>query len=68
MSDSNECVITFPIVGGIFGVSRLATKPNALRSAAQISRGTLVNGLTSSIPQSEHGSPPPLTARSPGCQ
>jgi hypothetical protein len=37
MSDSDECVITFPIVGGIFGVSRLATKLNALLSAAQIS-------------------------------
>ena len=37
MSDSDECVITFPIVGGIFGVSRLATKLNALLSAARIS-------------------------------
>ena len=37
MSDSDECAITFPVVGGIFGVSRLATKLNALLSAAQIS-------------------------------
>ena|SRR5208283_5641195 len=37
MSDSDKCVITFPIVGGIFGVSRLATKLNTLLNAAQIS-------------------------------
>jgi hypothetical protein len=37
MSASDECVITFPIVGGIFGVGSLATKLNLLLSAAQIS-------------------------------
>ena len=31
MSDSDECVITFPIVGGIFRVSRLATKRGSHR-------------------------------------
>lgn len=36
MSASNECVITFPIVGGIFGVGQLASRLNALLSAGQI--------------------------------
>jgi hypothetical protein len=36
MTNSDECVVTFP-VGGIFGVGQLATKLNALLSAAQMS-------------------------------
>ena len=34
-SNSDECVITFP-VGGIFGVARLATKLNELLKRGQI--------------------------------
>jgi len=36
MSASDECVITFPIVGGIFGVGQLASRLNALLSVGQI--------------------------------
>ena len=36
MVTSDECVITFPVVGGIFGVARLATKLNELLDGGQI--------------------------------
>jgi len=36
MPDSDECVITFPVLGGIFGVGRLATRLNELANAGQI--------------------------------
>jgi len=36
MTNLDGCVITFPIVGGVFGVSRLATKLKALADAEQI--------------------------------
>ena len=36
MAGSEECVITFSVVGGIFGVGRLATKLNELLKAGQI--------------------------------
>jgi hypothetical protein len=36
MSESAECVITFPVVGGIFGVGLLATKLNGLLSRTEI--------------------------------
>jgi hypothetical protein len=36
MSNSIEHIVTFPIVGGIFGVGRLATKLNELLNADQI--------------------------------
>ena len=36
MPSSNECLITFPIARGIFGVARLATRLNELSDTAQI--------------------------------
>jgi hypothetical protein len=36
MRNLDGCVITFPIVGGIFGVGRLATKLKALSDTEQI--------------------------------
>jgi len=36
MPNSDECVITFPVAGGIFGVDRLATTLNELSATAQI--------------------------------
>jgi hypothetical protein len=36
MAGSDECVITFPVVGGIFGVGRLATRLNELLNGGQI--------------------------------
>ena len=36
MANLDECVITFPVVGGIFGVSRLATRLKALADTKQI--------------------------------
>jgi hypothetical protein len=36
MTNLNGCVITFPVVGGVFGVGRLATKLKALADAEQI--------------------------------
>jgi len=36
MQNSDECVIAFPVVGGIFGVARLATKLNELSGRQQI--------------------------------
>ena len=36
MTNLDGCVITFPIVGGIFGVGRLATKLKALADTDQI--------------------------------
>jgi hypothetical protein len=36
MPNSDECVITFRVVGGIFGVGRLATKLNELLNSDQI--------------------------------
>jgi len=36
MPSSDECVITFPVVGGIFGVGRLATKLNELLNKGEI--------------------------------
>ena len=36
MPGSDECVITFRVVGGIFGVGRLATKLNELLNSGQI--------------------------------
>jgi hypothetical protein len=36
MTNLNGCVITFPIVGGIFGVGQFATRLKALADAEQI--------------------------------
>jgi hypothetical protein len=36
MQNADECVIAFPVVGGIFGVARLATKLNELLDSQQI--------------------------------
>ena len=36
MPSSDECVITFRVVGGIFGVGRLATKLNELLNKGEI--------------------------------
>ena len=36
MPSSDECVITFRVVGGIFGVGRRATKLNELLNRGQI--------------------------------
>jgi len=36
MPVADECVIAFPVVGGIFGVARLATKLNELLDGGQI--------------------------------
>ena len=36
MANLDECVITFPVAGGIFGVGRLATKLKALADTDQI--------------------------------
>lgn len=36
VQNSNECVIAFPVLGGIFGVARLATKLNKLLDSQQI--------------------------------
>jgi len=36
MTNLDGCEITFPIVGGIFGVGRLATKLKALADTEQI--------------------------------
>ena len=36
MQNADECVIAFPVVGGIFGVARLATKLNELSGRQQI--------------------------------
>ena len=36
MANLDECVITFPVVGGIFGVGRLATSLKALADTDQI--------------------------------
>ena len=36
MANLDECVITFPVVGGIFGVGRLATRLKALADTGQI--------------------------------
>ena len=38
MQNSDECVIAFPVVGGTFGVARLATKLNELLDSQQIGR------------------------------
>jgi hypothetical protein len=52
MQSSDECVIVFPVVGGIFGVARLATKLNELLDKQQIGPGASVNGSITSIPRS----------------
>ena len=36
MSNQNECVVTFPVKGGIFGVGRLATRLTALAASHEI--------------------------------
>src|SRR3954447_15063242 len=36
MQNADECVIAFPVVGGIFGVARLATKLDELLDSQQI--------------------------------
>ena len=36
MPNSDDCVIAFPVAGGIFGVARLATKLNELLDRGQI--------------------------------
>jgi len=36
MTNFNECVITVPVVGGVFGVGRLATRLKALADTEQI--------------------------------
>ena len=36
MQSSDECLIVSPVVGGIFGVARLATKLNELLDRQQI--------------------------------
>jgi hypothetical protein len=36
MQNSSECGVAFPVVGGIFGVARLATKLNELLDRQQI--------------------------------
>ena len=36
MANLDECVITFPVVGGIFGVGRLATSLKALADTDRI--------------------------------
>lgn len=36
MSKQIECVVTFPVSGGIFGVSRLATRLTALTASHRI--------------------------------
>jgi hypothetical protein len=36
MTNLDECVITVPVVGGIFGVGRLATRLKALADTEQI--------------------------------
>ena len=36
MTNLDECVITVPVVGGVFGVSRLATRLKALADTEQI--------------------------------
>jgi hypothetical protein len=38
MTNLDGCVITFPIVSGIFGVGRLATRLKALADTGQIGR------------------------------
>jgi len=38
MRNSDECVIAFAVVGGIFGLARLATKLNELLDSRQIGR------------------------------
>ncbi len=58
MTNLDGCEVTFPVIGGIFGVGRLATKLKALADTEQIGRGTSANGLTSSILQSECDLPP----------
>ena len=36
MPSQGDCVVTFPIEGGIFGVGRLATRLHALKTSHQI--------------------------------
>ena len=36
MSNDIECLVTFPVKGGIFGVGRLATRLTALAASHQI--------------------------------
>ena len=36
MTNLDECVITVPVVGGVFGVGRLATRLKALADSEQI--------------------------------
>ena len=36
MSNQIECMVTFPVRGGIFGVGRLATRLTALAASHQI--------------------------------
>ena len=36
VSNENECLVTFPVRGGIFGVGRLATRLTALAASHQI--------------------------------
>jgi len=36
MPAADECLITFPVAGGIFGVARLASKLNELLDTGQI--------------------------------
>ena len=36
MSNQSECVVTFPVRGGIFGVGRLATRLTALAASHEI--------------------------------
>lgn len=36
MSNQIECLVTFPVRGGIFGVGRLATRLTALAASHQI--------------------------------
>ncbi len=36
MSNQSECLVTFPVKGGIFGVGRLATRLTGLAASHQI--------------------------------
>ena len=58
MTNLDECVITVPVVGGVFGVGRLATRLKALADTERLALGTSANGLTSRILQSGYDSGP----------
>ena len=60
--DLSDPVVTFSVMGGIFGVGRLASRLKAMESVNLIGSWPLVTGLTTPIKQSAYGL---ITSRMP---